>query len=76
MANQMFEIGTVIQPVGNMQLECTAVSYQETDGEKHDFAYTFQLKEEVDAAREAAAEAQRQEEERQAQLNNIENQEG
>lgn len=54
MSNQLFEDGKVIT-VDGVELECTAVSYQETDGEKHTFGYTFRPKNEVDAEREAEA---------------------
>ena len=55
--SQLFEDGKVIN-VDGAELECTGVSYQETDGERHSFSYTFRPKAEVDAEREAAAKAE------------------
>lgn len=52
MSKQLFEDGKVIS-VDGVELECVAVSYQETDGEKHGFGYTFREKAELDAEREA-----------------------
>ena len=55
--SQLFEDGKVIS-IDGVELECVSVSYQETDGEKHTFGYTFRPKSEVDAEREAAAKAE------------------
>jgi hypothetical protein len=55
--SQLFEDGKVIN-VDGAELECVGVSYQESDGERHSFGYTFRPKAEVDAEREAAAKAQ------------------
>lgn len=57
MSQQLFEDGKVIN-VDGAELECVGVSYQETNGERHGFGYTFRPKSEVDAEREAAAKAQ------------------
>lgn len=57
MSQQLFEDGKVIN-VDGAELECVGVSYQETDGERHSFGYTFRPKAEVDAEREAAAKAE------------------
>lgn len=54
MANQLFSDGDAHEVNGQM-LECVSVSYQETDGEKHNFVYAFRLKSELDAEREAEA---------------------
>lgn len=50
MSNQLFEDGKVIT-VDGVELECVAVAYQETDGEKHSFEYRFRVKAELDAER-------------------------
>jgi hypothetical protein len=57
MANQLFEDGKLVD-VDNNQLECVGVSYSEVDGEKSNFSYTFRLKSDVDAEREAATAAE------------------
>lgn len=57
MANQLFTDGDVHQ-INGETLECVAVAYTEVDGVKENFAYTFRLKSEVDAEREAAREAE------------------
>jgi hypothetical protein len=57
MTNQLLEDGKVIV-VNEQELECVSVSYQETDGQRHNFAYSFRLKSEVDAEREAAIKAE------------------
>lgn len=70
MANQLFEDGKVIN-VDGTELECVSVSYQETEGERHNHSYTFRPKEEVDAEREAARLAEEEAEKaRQAALEN------
>lgn len=63
MSSQLFEDGKVIV-VDGVELECVAVAYQEPNGEREKFAYTFRVKSELDDEREA----QRQAEE--AQKNN------
>lgn len=50
--SQLFEDGKVVT-VDGVELECVGVSYQETDGERHTFGYTFRPKEDVDAERKA-----------------------
>lgn len=61
MTEQLFTDGDVIQPTGSVQLECVSASYTENEqGEKSNFAYTFRLKSELDAEREAAKEAEEQ----------------
>ena len=62
MSTQLFEDGKVIT-VDGVELECTGVTYQETNGERHSFGYTFQLKSELDEARKAAEEKAKAEEE-------------
>lgn len=58
MADQLFEDGKVVT-VDGQELECTAVSHQELEpGVRSNFAYTFRLKSEVDAEREAEAKHQ------------------
>lgn len=57
MSNQLFEDGKVIT-VDGVELECVAVSYQEPNGEREKFAYTFRLKSELDAEREAQRQAE------------------
>jgi hypothetical protein len=57
MSNQLFEDGNVAD-VNNNQLECVSVSYSEVDGVKSNFSYTFRLKSELDAEREAAKAAE------------------
>jgi hypothetical protein len=39
---------------GDKEIVCTSVRYQETDGEKHSFEYTFRSTAEIDAEAEAA----------------------
>lgn len=53
MSKQLFEDGKVIV-VDDTELECTSVGYQEVDGEKQNFVYSFRLKSEVDDEREQA----------------------
>lgn len=55
--SQLFEDGTVVN-VNGTELECVAVSYQETDGERHTFGYAFRPKADLDVEREAAAKAE------------------
>lgn len=52
--SQLFEDGKVIS-VDGVELECVGVSYQEIDGKRHTFGYTFRPKVEVDAERQAEA---------------------
>lgn len=59
MSNQLIEDGKVVE-VNGQELECTAVSYQEADGQRSNFVYQFRLKSEVDAEREAEAAHQEQ----------------
>lgn len=59
MSNQLIEDGKVIE-INGTEFECTSVSYQEPNGEREKFGYTFRLKSEVDAEREAEAERQEQ----------------
>lgn len=54
MQDQFYTDGDV-RELDNKQFECIGVSYQETDGQRHDFVYSFRLKSEVDAERAAAA---------------------
>lgn len=54
MGNQLFTDGDVKQLDGR-DFECVGVSYAETDGEKSNFVYSFRLKSELDAEREAEA---------------------
>jgi len=68
MANQMFTDGEV-HNVGGMELEVVSVGYQETDGERHDFTYSFKLKEELDEQRRKDEEARRAAEENTNQEN-------
>jgi hypothetical protein len=56
MSKQLFEDGKVIS-VDGVTLECVGVSYQEVEGEKVRFGYTFREKAELDAER---AEVERQ----------------
>lgn len=58
--SQLLEDGKVIN-VDGAELECVGVSYQEIDGVRQNFSYTFRAKSDVDADREA--EAKRLEEE-------------
>lgn len=56
MAEQLYDIETVIN-VNGTELECTGVTYQEGEnGDRHSFRYTFGLKSELDAEREARKE--------------------
>lgn len=57
MANQLFIDGNVTV-VNGSELECVSVSYGEENGEKQNFVYSFRLKSELDAEREAAAKAE------------------
>lgn len=57
MANQLFTDGDVHE-LGGETLECVSVSYREEDGEKSGFVYSFRLKSELDAEREAARKAE------------------
>lgn len=55
MSNQLFTDGDV-KNIDGQEFECTAVTYQENaEGERSQFGYTFRLKAELDAEREAAA---------------------
>jgi hypothetical protein len=57
--SQLFEDGKVIN-VDGTDIECVSVSYQENPEtqERHSFVYSFRLKSEVDAEREAEAKHQ------------------
>lgn len=72
MADQLFQDGKVIS-VDGVDLECVAVSYQEVDGEKSNFGYTFRAKAELDAEREEQArrEAEAAEAEAQTEANSV-----
>lgn len=63
MTNQLYDIEDVIN-VNGTELECTGVTYQETEeGERHSYGYTFRLKSELDAEREEARKNQEEAEE-------------
>ena len=52
--SQLFEDGKVVS-IDGVELECVSVSYQESEGKRHSFGYTFRPKADVDAERQAEA---------------------
>lgn len=64
MSKQLFEDGKVIV-VDGVELECVSVAYQEPNGEREKFTYSFRVKAELDEEREA----QRKADEEAAKLN-------
>lgn len=62
MSKQLFEDGKVIT-VDGVELECVSVGYQEPNGEREKFTYSFRVKAELDAEREEAEKLKQEAEE-------------